>query len=337
MSFDPDSVIEIAAAVVQRATHVLLTWPSESTPLAAVILVPFAALIFHALRDVRRLSRFRFRRVLRIVLAKRYLGHRSHFLDVMLMAGNIGIFALICAQATISMTSVSAMVYAGLGGLFGVSEPSTLGVMKVGTVWAVALFLAYEFAYWLDHYLSHNIAFLWEFHKVHHSAEVLSPLTNFRVHPVDSLVFVNIVALTNGVAAGVLHQVFGAGPVRLEWFNYTTLIALAVTVFAQLQHTHIWIPLTGFWGRIVLSPAHHQIHHSVDVTHYNKNLGNLIAVFDWMFGTLHIPSKKRPKLVFGLGEATTPAHDLNEGLVRPFVDAAKHLTPTATLGQSVSA
>ena len=46
------------------------------------------------------------------------------------------------------------------------------------------LFLAYELGYWLNHYLSHRIAFLWEFHKVHHSATVLTPLTNFRVHPI---------------------------------------------------------------------------------------------------------------------------------------------------------
>ena len=182
-------------------------------------------------------------------------------------------------------------------------------------------------SYWIDHYLSHNIPLLWEFHKVHHTAEVLSPLTNFRVHPVDSLVFVNIVAICNGLTTGVLHWVFGAGPVRLEILNETLLIGLAVSVFAQLQHTHIWIALTGIPGRLILSPAHHQIHHSMDPKHHNRNLGNLIAVFDWMFGTLHIPSKQRQKLVFGLEPQVVPAHDLNEGLLQPFVDAGRLVMP----------
>ncbi|MGZ3305953.1 MAG: sterol desaturase family protein, partial [Asticcacaulis sp.] len=46
-----------------------------------------------------------------------------------------------------------------------------------GAVLTVALFLAYDFAYWLDHYIKHKVPFLWEFHRVHHTAEVLSPLT----------------------------------------------------------------------------------------------------------------------------------------------------------------
>ena len=45
---------------------------------------------------------------------------------------------------------------------------------------------------------------LWDFHKVHHTAEVLSPLTNFRMHPVDSVVFGNILAIFLGVTGGVL-------------------------------------------------------------------------------------------------------------------------------------
>ncbi len=50
---------------------------------------------------------------------------------------------------------------------------------------------------------------LWEFHKVHHTAEVLSPLTVFRVHPIDSLVFANIGAIVLGVTGGVLSHLFG--------------------------------------------------------------------------------------------------------------------------------
>ena len=53
----------------------------------------------------------------------------------------------------------------------------------------VTLFLAYELGYWLNHYVPHRVPFLWEFHKVHHSATVLTPLTNFRVHPVYMCIF----------------------------------------------------------------------------------------------------------------------------------------------------
>ena len=311
--------------------HALLTWPSDTTPLGAVLLTPFAAVAYFALRRAGRLRSFRYRRVILAVLSRRYLGHRSHVLDIILMAGNMGLFALICGQAVISMTAVSAAVHWSLSAALGDVAPTVWPALLVGAIWAAVLFLAYEFAYWADHYLSHHIPFLWEFHKVHHTAEVLSPLTNFRVHPVDSLVFVNIVMVTNGVAAGLLHYGFGAGPVKFEFFNLTTIVALAVSVFAQLQHTHIWLPITGFWGRLVLSPAHHQIHHSVDVAHHNRNFGNLIAVFDWAWGTLYVPSQQRQKLVFGLSDRQGAKHDLTEGLLQPFVDASKHILPGAAL------
>lgn len=35
------------------------------------------------------------------------------------------------------------------------------------------------------HYCQHKISWLWAFHKVHHSAEGLTPLTANRHHPVD--------------------------------------------------------------------------------------------------------------------------------------------------------
>ena len=316
-----------AAPLLDQLGTFLLTRPSDTTSLAAMLLVPFAAMAFYAVSQRRR---FRFKRMLAGVLSRRYFMHRSHVLDVMLMAGNIGLFALMVGWATLSTSGVAAVVYAGLSSLFGTADATTHSPLSVATVWAVGLFLAYEFAYWLDHYISHNVPLLWEFHKVHHTAEVLSPLTNFRVHPVDSVVFINIIALCSGTIAGVLQSVFGAGPIRLDQFSHMTLIALAVSVFAQLQHTHIWIAFTGIWGHLILSPAHHQIHHSIDTRHHNKNLGNLIAVFDWAFGTLYVPAKKRQKLTFGLSGAAAPAHDLTEGLVQPFTDAAGHL-----LGQPV--
>ncbi len=306
----------------------LMTWPSDTTPLASVILAPFVAVAYFAASKIGRLRSFRYRRTFLTILSRRYLGHRSHVLDIILMAGNIGLFALICGQAILSMATVSTVVQGTLEGAFGITTPTTLPPLLVGSIWAIALFVGYEFAYWVDHYLSHHVPVLWEFHKVHHSAEVLSPLTNFRVHPVDSIVFVNIIMLINGAVTGVLHQVFGAGPVKFELLNGTTLIALGVSVFAQLQHTHIWIPITGFWGRLILSPAHHQLHHSVDVAHHNRNFGNLIAVFDWAYGTLLIPTRQRQKLVFGISDHQQASHDLTEGLLNPFVAAAKHVLPS---------
>ena len=314
-------------AALARIGHVLMTLPSEATPAAAVILAPFVAVLCLAFGKLARMRRFRYRRAFFAVLSKRYLGHRSHVLDVLLLAGNIGLFGLVCAQATVSITAVSTLFSGVFSNAFGPPPASVFSPIVAGTIWFAVLFVAYELAYWTDHFLSHKIPFLWEFHKVHHSAEVLSPLTNFRVHPIDSLVFVNIVSVITGLVIAVLSHLIGPGPVKLDTWSWTIVIGLAVSIFSQFQHTHIWLPLTGIWGRVILSPAHHQIHHSVDVRHHDKNMGNLVAIFDWLFGTLYLPTKKRQKLVFGLDPNAKPAHDLQEGLVQPFVDAGRHLLP----------
>ena len=71
--------------------------------------------------------------------------------------------------------------------------------------------MTYEAGYWLNHWLSHRVAWLWAFHKVHHTAEWLSLLTNFRVHPIDTIVCYDMVAALAGFVAGFMQPAFRAG------------------------------------------------------------------------------------------------------------------------------
>jgi sterol desaturase/sphingolipid hydroxylase (fatty acid hydroxylase superfamily) len=172
---------------------------------------------------------------------------------------------------------------------------------------------------------------LWEFHRVHHTAEVLSPLTNFRMHPVDSLIFANIISVALGVAHGVGLHVLG-GAARETLLSGSNII-FVVFVFAtvHLQHSHVPIRFGGWLGKVLLSPAHHHIHHSTDRAHFDRNLGSCLAVWDWMFGTLILPDAVRGKLTFGAdveGDRYTP-HSIAGSLVWPFVRAARRLMPRA--------
>jgi sterol desaturase/sphingolipid hydroxylase (fatty acid hydroxylase superfamily) len=47
---------------------------------------------------------------------------------------------------------------------------------------SIVIFLVVEFSDYLVHYLEHRIPFLWELHKIHHSALFLKPLTTKRGH-----------------------------------------------------------------------------------------------------------------------------------------------------------
>ena len=66
----------------------------------------------------------------------------------------------------------------------GVNRPArsrgcffTLAVMARLRLWAI----------FVAHYLQHRVPVFWEFHKVHHSAQVLTPITLYRMHPIDDM------------------------------------------------------------------------------------------------------------------------------------------------------
>lgn len=230
----------------------------------------------------------------------------------------------------LSAHQVAKFVNHGLIDTFGQMQPTTLGAFWVAAIATAVLFLAAEFGYFLDHYLSHKIPFLWEFHKVHHTAEVLTPLTNFRVHPIDSLVYYNIIAVVLGLTSGLIDWSFGKTAVQFTLFNVNVFVMVWIYTLGELQHSQFWIAFTGTWGKFLLSPAHHQIHHSTNPIHFDRNMGNSLAIFDWMFGTLVVPSTRREKLTFGVEPRTADPNTISESLIAPVGAALRHLVPKAT-------
>jgi hypothetical protein len=99
------------------------------------------------------------------------------------------------------------------------------------------------------------------------------------------------------------------------------LLLIAGASLTHLQHTHLWISFSGRMGRLLLSPAHHQIHHSTRPIHFNRNFGSTIALWDALFGTLHVPAKKREKLTFGVDGLGYDPHSAKGGMLMPIADA----------------
>ncbi len=170
------------------------------------------------------------------------------------------------------------------------------------------LFLSYELGYWFNHWLSHKVPVLWEFHKVHHTAEVLTPLTNFRVHPVYTWIFANILAVSAAVANGLGNYMFGDTAYQYALSDTNIILVLFIHTYVHLQHSHMWISFQGWLGRVFVSPAHHQVHHSDNPKHFNKNFGSCLALWDWMFGTLYVPAKEREPLHFGFADNAGRTH-----------------------------
>jgi sterol desaturase/sphingolipid hydroxylase (fatty acid hydroxylase superfamily) len=282
--------------------------------LICALCVAAAALM---IRRRRRNRRLRLRTVLRALFPRRILTSPSVAMDVSYFLLAVFIFGVIFGWALLSYQVVSNGVTAFLNGHLGAVAPTSLPDIAVRVINTLVLFLAYELGYWFDHYLKHRVPMLWEFHKVHHSATVLTPLTIFRVHPVDSVIFANIVALGTGVAGGLMNYAFGITAYQYAITDTNIILVVFVHAYIHLQHSHVWISFPGVLGRILLSPAHHQIHHSDNPIHFDKNLGSSLAIWDFLFGTLHVPRRKPEKLNFGVEPGGREVHTLPYSLFEP--------------------
>ncbi|HWW84866.1 MAG TPA: sterol desaturase family protein [Vicinamibacterales bacterium] len=319
---------ERALAFLAGGLSSLFLSPGSSLSIASLASALCIAMMFLLVRRRPGKKTVRYRVMWR-ALFPRWLRRPSFRTDVWFLPVNLLGSSLLFGWAVISSRLIGDFVSRALTGVFGPSPAIGLSAFTGRLIVTVCMFLAYELGYWVDHYLSHRIAFLWEFHKVHHTAEVLSPLTNFRVHPVDSVVFFNILSVFLGATGGALSYLQLGHPFVIGGQN-AILVAFIFSI-VHLQHSHVWMAATGPLGRVILSPAHHQIHHSDDPIHFDKNFGSCLSVWDWLFGTLWMPERTRERLSFGVETRTRDHHTAMGSVVRPFVRAWKRLLPAVPI------
>ncbi len=162
----------------------------------------------------------------------------------------------------------------------------------------VFAFLWDDFLRFFHHYWMHNISFLWQLHKTHHSAEILTPITLFRIHPLESLMSAFRNSLSFGVSAGLFMFIFSGQVEFVTLLGVNALGFLFNISTGNLRHSALPISF-GFLEHIFISPKQHQIHHSNQVKHFNKNFGVALSIWDKIFGTF-LKSKDENPESFGV-------------------------------------
>lgn len=243
--------------------------------------------------------------------------HPSTKLDVAFFVINKILFAALLAG-----TSVLAYGIQGWTGalLAWIAPPPAMDVpVAVGVlVSTLAMILAFDFGLWLAHYLAHRVPALWEFHKVHHSVEVMTPFAAGRVHPVDDMLSYGMSGLLSGLCAGMCGWMLGDAAMVINAFQAHIVLLVFYLLGFHLRHSHVWVPYTGWVGRIFVSPAHHQIHHSAEERHWDRNMGFIFAVWDWMFGTLWVPAREQESFRLGIGGEEKEFSSLGRLYLLPF-------------------
>ena len=147
-------------------------------------------------------------------------------------------------------------------------------------LWAMWLmtFILIDFVFYIYHRFSHRVRFLWAIHMSHHSSEEMNFAVSMRqawLGPVSKIPFF------------IILPILGLDP---------TIIAVAgviSTLWGVVGHTQI-VGKLGPLEWILNTPSHHRVHHGANAEYIDKNYGNLLIIWDRMFGTFE-PEKAKVK------------------------------------------
>ena len=203
------------------------------------------------------------------------------------------------AGATITIACGYAS-HAALAVMFGdAGRTSGHETVAISVLFTITMLLAYDVSYYLYHNLQHRIPVLWELHKVHHSAEVMVGTTKDRIHPIDDVMN----RIWDGLITGPVYGFwlfFAFDPVELTILGINVYVLRNIIMMDFVRHTHLKISFGPLVNQLILCPHYHQLHHSTNPKHFDKNFGLMLSIWDRMFGTLHVPEPNE-SFSFGLG------------------------------------
>ena len=156
----------VVSYFIDRLDKALLA-PGSHLSLASLFCALLIACAIVAAKRYRKRRPVRLRTLFRALFPKSIVLSRSSLTDFGYLYFNVFVFGIVFGWALFSYEMLSRGVVDLLTALFGPMPPAPLPALVSRTIVTVMLFLAYELGYWLHHYLSHRIPFLWEFHKVH--------------------------------------------------------------------------------------------------------------------------------------------------------------------------
>lgn len=162
----------------------------------------------------------------------------------------------------------------GLGVVI-ISYPYLLEVLAITSIqagWLVWLlaFLAIDFAGYWNHRLSHRINFFWNQHVIHHSSEEFNLACALR-QPVSNLLGYFALLLIPAAILGVPNEVIA--------------VLAPIHLFAQFWYHTRHIGKMGWLEYIIVTPSQHRVHHAINPEYIDKNLGQILCIWDRWFGT----------------------------------------------------
>jgi|GEM_PF-222590 len=213
----------------------------------------------------------------------------------------------------------SGLILSALAGLAPLLEPTGLqAAVASQPLWLQVLevvLLGDLTVYW-GHRLSHQVPWLWRFHRVHHTSPRLDWLAAWREHPVD----------------GLFTQLLENLPALLLGFPLELIAGFVVFrgIWAVFIHSNVRLPL-GPLKVLLGAPELHHWHHDAE-RGGRCNFANLSPLMDVLFGTYYDPPGLDPER-FGLGGGETHPETYLGLLVDPLLPRASSAPANVVLAE----
>ncbi len=138
--------------------------------------------------------------------------------------------------------------------------------------WLVA-FLLYDLAWYLDHRIAHRTGVFWAMHHVHHSCPEYNMTVASRGFILDTTLLSRPMFY--------LLPIFGVSPAHY------IMISIVTNIWGIAQHTRM-VGKLGWLDLVFATPSSHRVHHGVESHYIDKNFGEVLMVWDHLFGTFQI-------------------------------------------------
>ena len=219
----------------------------------------------------------------------------------------LGLFNMTAMGLLLPLGAVTASLWAsevGVGLFNSIELPAWVVV--------IATILALDLVKYAQHRLFHCVPWLWRLHRIHHADLDVDFTTNFRHHPLETLLSVVIllvtVALLGAPAIAIVIHKFIEQPIAF-WDHGNLSLPLSVEPFVRA---------------VLVTPDLHFIHHSAFRRETDSNLATIFSFWDRLFGTYRAaPAAGYDDMTIGI-EHFRETRDLrlDRALLMPFLNSA---------------
>jgi len=142
----------------------------------------------------------------------------------------------------------------------------------------ILLFLATDLLWYWYHRFGHKVNIFWAAHIVHHQSDDFNYTAAARI------------TVFQAVARGLFWSILPIIGFKAEMI---TILLLIHGTYPFFTHTQL-IGKLGWLEYIIVTPTHHKLHHSSNEEYLDKNLGDMLIIWDKIFGT-YVEETVEPK------------------------------------------